>query len=218
MKAANRLAVLALSMLFGSSLCAQGAPNPAPAAIPDPAKSAWAYNLTVDGYIVPHGQSYVDPVFTANRKWLHLEARYNYENLKTGSLWVGFNFRVGKTLVLDFAPMIGGVFGRTNGIAPGCEASLTYKKIQASIVNEYVFDTTTKAGNFYFSWPQVTYSPVGWFRVGAVAQHTKAYQTAFSIQRGFLIGFSHKKWEFTTYVLDPFVGDTVTILELGVNF
>jgi len=24
--------------------------------------------------------------------WLHLEARYNDEDLRTGSLWVGYNF------------------------------------------------------------------------------------------------------------------------------
>ena len=64
-------------------------------------------------------QSYVDPVFTADHEWLHLEARYNYENLHTGSVWVGYKFTAGKKLVLDVTPMIGGVFGRTTGIAPG---------------------------------------------------------------------------------------------------
>jgi hypothetical protein len=47
--------------------------------------------------------------------WLHLEARYNYENLRTGSVWVGYNFSAGKKLVLDVAPVLGGVFGRTHG-------------------------------------------------------------------------------------------------------
>jgi hypothetical protein len=50
--------------------------------------------------------------------------RYNYENLRTGSLWAGCNFSWGKTWQFAVTPMIGGVFGRTNGIAPGCEASL----------------------------------------------------------------------------------------------
>ena len=56
----------------------------APPQPPDAAKNPWAYNLTVDGYIIPNDQSYVDPVFTADRGWLHLEARYNYENLQDG--------------------------------------------------------------------------------------------------------------------------------------
>jgi hypothetical protein len=127
--------------------------------------------------------------FPANRGWLHPEARYNYENLRTGSLWVGYNFSAGKKLVLEVTPMIGGVFGRTNGIAPGCGASLTYKKIELSISNEYVFDTTHKSGNFYYSWPQLTYSPVDWFHLGLVAQRTKAFHTSLDTQRGFLVAY-----------------------------
>ena len=172
----------------------------------------------MDGYIIPNAQSYVDPVFSANRNWLHLEARYNYENLRTGSLWAGYNFAVGKKLVLDVTPMVGGVFGRTDGIAPGCEASLTYKQVQLSISNEYVFDTTHKSGNFYYAWPELTYSPLSWLKVGAVAQHTKAYQTAVSVQRGFLVGVSHKQWEFTTYVFNPDLAQPTVVLEVGVNF
>ena len=114
--------------------------------------------------------------------------------------------------------MIGGVFGRTNGVAPGCEVSLTYKKIEASISNEYIFDTGSKAGNFYYAWPQVTYSPLSWFRIGAVAQHTKAYQTPLNVQRGFLVGFSHKHWEFTTYVFNPELDAPTVVLEVGASF
>jgi len=58
-----------------------------------------------------------------------------------GSLWAGYNFSAGQKLVLNITPMLGGVFGRTTGIAPGCEASLTYQKFQLSISSEYVFDT-----------------------------------------------------------------------------
>ena len=210
---------LAIPSVFATHcLYAQGTPNSAPAATPDPAKSAWAYNLTVDGYIVPHGTSYIDPVLTANRKWLHVEARYNYENLKTGSLWFGYIFSAGKTLVLNVTPMVGGVFGRTDGIAPGCELSLTYKKIQLTISNEYVFDTTTKSGSFYYAFPELTYSPVAWFRVGAVAQRTKTYHTGFDVQRGFLLGISHKVLEFTTYIFNPVIADPIIELEVGVSF
>ena len=53
----------------------------------------------------------MQPTFTADRDWLHLEARYNYEALDTGSAWVGYNFSGGETLAWEFTPMIGGVFG-----------------------------------------------------------------------------------------------------------
>ncbi len=215
MKAKHQLGVLVVSVLVNGQAVSQATPGSPQT---DVSKNPWEYNITVDGYIVRNGTSYVDPVFTADHNWLHLEARYNDENLRTGSLWAGYNFSRGKTPVLNVTPMIGGVFGRTNGIAPGCEASLTYKKIEASISNEYVFDTTHKSGNFYYSWPQLTYSPVDWFRIGAVAQHTNAYQTPVDIQRGFLIGFSHKKREFTTYVFDPESANPIVVLEVGRSF
>jgi hypothetical protein len=196
----------------------QETPSSAPAKSPGPAKNPWAFNFTTDGYIIPNETGYANPVFSANRTWLHLEARYNYENLRTGSLWAGYNFAAGKKLVLDVTPMIGGIFGRTTGIAPGCEASLTYKELQLSISNEYVFDTTHKAGNFYDTWPQLTYSPSSWFRVGLVAQRTRAFQTSLDVQRGFLAGVSRKKWESTIYVFNAGFTDPTVVLEVGLNF
>lgn len=181
------------------------------------AQEPWSFQLITDGYVVPSG-GYVSPTLSADRGWLHLEARYNYENLRTGSLWAGYNFEAGKTLVLDLTPMIGGVFGRTTGIAPGCEASLTYKKVELSVATEYVFDTGSKAADFYYSWPQLTYSPLAWLKVGLVAQHTKAYQTSLDIQRGFLVGVSHKKVEFTTYIFNVGESDPTVVLEIGFTF
>jgi len=211
----------ALVWAAGSQLLAQATPGSARLKTPAAGEQEWEYTATVDGYIIPDGTSYIDPVFTADRDWVHLEARYNYENLRTGSLWTGYNFsrgdvKAGDKWELDVTPMIGGVFGRTNGIAPGLEVFLKYKKkVEASIANEYVFDTTSKSGNFYYAWPQLTYSPVEWFQVGAVAQHTVAYNTAAKIQRGFLVGFSHTHWGFTTYVFNPGIPGTTVVLELA---
>jgi hypothetical protein len=224
MKAIETLALLAALVLESGRALGQATPGDVSIKEPAAAGQGWQYTLTVDGYIVPKGTSYINPVWTADHSWLHLETRYNDENLRTASLWVGYNFSRGDISAddkweLDITAMIGGVFGRTNGIAPGCEASLKYrKKVEVSINNEYVFDTTSKSGNFYYSWPQLTYSPVEWFHVGAVAQHTAAYHTPFSIQRGVLVGFSHKRSEFTTYVFDPGTGNTTVVLEWGVEF
>jgi len=230
MRATLQLAPLTVLVLVSSQLLAQATPGSAPVKTPSAEAQPWEYSLTVDGYIIPDGTSYIDPVFTADHNWLHLEARYNYENLRTGSLWVGYNFSLGDVdsgdkWELDITPMIGGVFGRTTGIAPGLEVSLNYKrKIEASLTNEYVFDTRSKSGNFYYAWPQLTYSPKEWLHVGAVAQRTDAYHSPVNIQRGFLVGFSHKiasshkKWEFTTYVFNPGISGTTAVLEAGVGF
>src|SRR5271166_2352119 len=178
----------------------------------------WEYSLSVNGYLPENEDGYASPTFAADHKWLHLEARYNYENFRTGSLWMGYNFSWGKTWQVAVTPMIGGVFGRTNGIAPGCEASLAWKKLVFSLDNEYVFDTNSKSGNFYYAWPQVTYQPLAWLRVGAVAEHTKVFETKTDRQVGFLVGLNHKQYQFTIYALDPGGIDANVQFEVGVTF
>jgi hypothetical protein len=183
-----------------------------------PNKTPWDFSLTVDGYLIEGEDGYAQPTFTADHKWLHLEARYNYENFRTGSLWGGYNFSWGNDWQFSVTPMIGGVFGRTNGIAPGCEASVAWKILTFSLDNEYVFDTTSKSGNFYYAWPQLTIQPLSWFNFGGVAQHTKVFQTSKDIQRGFFIGFQHKDLEFTTYVFEPGGNNTSVVLEVSATF
>jgi hypothetical protein len=54
--------------------------------------------------------------------------------------------------------------------------------------------------------------------VGLVSQKTKAYQTDLDIQRGLLIGFSHKRVDFTTYIFNFGWTDPTVVLSLGYNF
>jgi hypothetical protein len=109
-----RYAGIVIVVIFCSGqLCAQTDSNKTSATTGPPA-NPWEFNLSVSGYYVPNGQSYASPTFTADHDTLHLEARYNYEGLRTGSLWVGYNLTVGKKL----------------GVAPGLEFTATYKKVQ----------------------------------------------------------------------------------------
>ncbi|MGA7841249.1 MAG: hypothetical protein WCA34_10045, partial [Candidatus Acidiferrales bacterium] len=104
-----------LAFLCASPVFAQTESNSAPTktapASTAPPPNPWEFNLSVSGNVVPNGQSYVSPTLTADRDTLHLEARYNYEAQQTGSLWAGYNLSVGKKVVLEATPMIGGVFG-----------------------------------------------------------------------------------------------------------
>jgi hypothetical protein len=179
--------------------------------------SSWDVNASISGYLVPHGQSYASPTLTADHDTLYWEARYNYEAQRTGSLWAGYNLSAGKKLVLDVTPMIGGVFGNLNGIAPALEFLGTYKKLQLYSANEYIFDTDTKEGNFFYTWTQLTYSPRKWFTFGYVVQRTRAYTTPLDVQRGPLVGFTYKKINVTAQIFNP--GETdPTIVLLGYSF
>jgi hypothetical protein len=218
MKAFPQIVGLLAILLLARPGLAQSASADTPSGADAGSAKSWAFNLVVDGYIIPHEQGYADPDFTADRGWLHLEARYNNEAYRTASLWFGRNFTTGKKLVLNFTPIIGGVFGKTNGIAPGGEASLTYKKVAVSISNYYLFDTGDRAASYYYSWPQFTYTPVSWFRTGIVAQRNKLLHTRLDTQRGFFAGVSHKQFEFTTYVFNLGWTDPTVVLEIGTSF
>ena len=63
LKPMQQLGVLAVVVLLGAHALGQGTASGAPPQPADAAKNPWAYNLTVDGYIIPNSQSYVDPVF-----------------------------------------------------------------------------------------------------------------------------------------------------------
>jgi len=197
---------------------ASGATNTATVLTKEANEKPWAFGVSVYGYLVPDSRDYAQPTITADRDWLHLEARYNYEGLDTGSAWIGYNFSVGDKLSLDFTPMIGGVFGDTTGIAPGYEFTLGWWKLELYSEGEYVFDTGDSAGNFFYTWSELSLAPVDWFRFGLVVQRTKLYQTDFDIQRGFLVGFTYRKVDFTTYVFNPDASSPTIVLGLGLSF
>jgi hypothetical protein len=79
---------------------------------------------------------------------------------------------------------------------------------------EYVFDTKDRSGSFFYSWPQLTYSPREWVHFGIVAQRTKAYQTNLNVQRGVFGGLSYKKINFTAYVFNAGWTDPTVVVEV----
>jgi hypothetical protein len=219
------LIVIAVVLAGGNTLAGAttNAPDPKatstlPALSKEVDEKAWSFSASVSTYIVPNDQEYVQPTLTADRGWLHLETRYNYENLETGSAWVGYNFSGGEKLEWEFTPMLGGVFGNTTGIAPGYKLSLTYWKLELSSEGEFVFDTGNSEGNFFYTWSELSVSPVDWFRFGLVGQRTRAYQTDVEIQRGLLVGFSYKKIDFTTYVFNLDRDKPTWVFAVGVSF
>ena len=192
--------------------------NSVPEPLVEDSSEQWSFTTSLYGYIAPESKDYVNPNFTADRGWLHLEARYNYEALYTGSLWVGYNLKTGETVVFECAPMLGGVFGDLTGVAPGCNLSLTYKRFTLSSQSEYVFDTGNSSGNFFYTWSEVTYSPWEWLHAGLVIQRTKAYKSELDIQRGFLAGVSYKRADFAVYVFNLGWTDPTIVLSAGFNF
>jgi len=163
----------------------------------------WAFAGSVYTYLVPDSREYVQPTFSADWHSLHLEARYNYESLETGSIWLGYNFAGGEKLAWEITPMLGGVFGNTTGIAPGYRGSLSWWKLELASEGEYVFDVGTLSKSFFYNWSELSLVPVKWFRFGLATQRTRLYKSDRDIQRGVLAGFRYGKAELTGYVFNP---------------
>jgi len=178
----------------------------------------WSLSAFAYAYLVYGDRDFLQPTITADRDWLHLEARYNYEDLDTASGWVGWNLGGGESLTWSFAPMLGVVFGHTTGVAPGYKGSLGYWKLELYSEGEYLVDTADASDSFFYNWSEFTISPVDWFRIGLVTQRTRAYETDRDVQRGLLIGFSYEFVSISACLFNIDEGKPTVALGIGVSF
>ena len=180
--------------------------------------ATWSYSAAAYTYFLPDDGNYAQPTFAADRGWFHAEARYNYEDMKTGSVWAGVNFEGGATVAWEFTPMVGGVFGRTKGVAPGYAGSLSWWKLNLYSEGEYVFDAVQSSDSFFYNWSELALVPVEWFRAGLVTQRTRVVDTDRDIQRGLFAGATYKSLEAALYVFNPDDGAPTVVGSVGVSF
>ena len=204
MKAAGSVLIVAITTLLLTAISAE-------------AQNSWEFGAAVNLYTLPD-HTYLDPLVSADRNRLHLEARYNYEDLETGSVFVGCNFSTGSAVELSFTPMIGGVIGSSNGVAPGFLLEVNYRNMTFSSEGEYLFSTDDKESSFFYSWSELAYSPADWIWFGVAGQRTRAYRTDLDIQRGLLLGFGGGNIGVTGYLMNPDRDNAFGVLTLEYRF
>jgi hypothetical protein len=158
---------------------------------------------SIYAYFPADDRDYLQPTLILDRDWLHLEARYNYEDFDTGSAWAGYNLSGGETLAWEITPMLGVVLGDTRGIAPGYEGSLAWHSLEFYSEGEYVFDRDAKSDRFFYNWSELSLAMTQWLRFGLVTQRTQVYNSERDLQRGLLLGLSFEQLGLTTYVFNP---------------
>lgn len=179
--------------------------------------ASWAFDASLWAYIVPSSPDYLSPTVTADHRWLHLEGRYNYEALHTGSGWIGYNLHLGHKVSIDITPMAGLIVGDLTGAAPGLELSVDWWKLNLSSDGEYVIDFGDSENNYVYNWSQLGIAPVEWLELGFAIQRTQAYETSRDIQRGPFVTVSYRRFYVTGYLFNPDETPTV-VLAAGVNF
>lgn len=204
--------VAAIATLLTSSIAfaepPQGAATQAPGQ-PAPARSepeganAWSFDASAYLYFVNDGRDYVQPTARSDRGSLHLEGRYNYEDLDTGSAWLGWNFSVGQEVAFEFTPMIAGVVGNTSGFATGYVGALRWKRLDLDSESEYLIDSGGASDNFFYNWSQLTLAPAERFYFGVVLQRTQAYESERDTQRGLIAGYSRENKTVSAVLFNP---------------
>ena len=219
----------ALATIAGFAVCQSLGATENSAALQDDterSKIEWEFSLSTFTYLAQHERDYANPNFSADYGRLHLEARYNYEALKTGSVWIGCNFprfTIGKDLEINATPMLGGVFGDITGVAPGYSIEASYKIIKASTQGEYFFDAGNNSGDFFYSWSEFSASlpKADCVRAGLVVERTQASGNS-EVRRGPLVGFKHeckdKDVDLTVYWLAPGSREATFVFTVTVEF
>lgn len=214
-----RLQGVVAAALFMPALCSAQAGMGEPLPQPLAQTSNWELSATGYYYALDNQSDYLSAIATADRDALHLEARYNYEALDSGSLFVGWTFSGGDALTWELRPILGAVLGSTQGIAPGFEASVAYGIVDFYTEAEYMHDFDVREDSFTYAWSELGFTPLSWLRFGLVGQRSRAYESDRDIQRGGFAQLTFGKVTLGTYVFNPDdSADRFAIFSLGASF
>lgn len=203
-----------LLLLIGiASLNSHAQENPT-----DSTRSPWNFSAWAEMFIIPGDEDFFNPTFYARHNTLHLEARYNYEDRHTASLWAGHQFKFGNPVEFVLIPMGGVVFGNTNGLAPGLEIEIAYKKFDFYLESEYVFDFASSENNFFYNYSELAIRPLEFLRTGIMTQRTRVLRSSRELERGVFAEYYLGKFRAGIFYFNPFASDNFWIASFSVDF
>jgi hypothetical protein len=155
--------------------------------------------------------------FQSSRNW-YVEARYNYEELRSASVYIGKNF-VNKN-ESDFSwsatPILGVIGGRFKGGSAGINVNMEYGRVSFCSQSQFSFAPKSSSDNFIFSWSEVAIEPLPWLFVGASVQYTRQVKSRNTmIEEGLVLGFNFRNWTFPVYGFN--LTDSQPYFILGIN-
>ncbi len=178
----------------------------------------WSGSAAAYYYFIPGEEIHPTIIGCADYKSLHLEARYNYEDINTASVFAGYTWEKDGKLSLTVTPMAGIAIGNSGGILPGLECGASYSKINFYSENEYMLSFNGKEDNFFYSWTQLSTDIFKNAQAGVLAQTLRWYKTSFDIQRGVYAEYSVGNFTFDAYYFNPFTKYDFAVASVTVNF
>ncbi|MBA4167833.1 MAG: hypothetical protein H0X41_09875, partial [Chitinophagaceae bacterium] len=144
--------------------------------------------------------------YTTKNNW-YGEARYNYDEAQTFSVYAGRTFSRKGLLSCSATPLLGGLMGKMNGGSVGMNMDLGFENLFFSTQSQYTFSLAQKTNKYFFSWSELGYQATSWLYGGMALQQTNIYQTAGKFEPGCMLGFSLKNWTVPLYVFNQTGGD-----------
>jgi hypothetical protein len=185
---------------------------------PPPSPPEWSFRVAAAAYVIKDDDNYVQPTFTADRGALHLETRYNYEDLKSVSGFVGWTFAIERAVTFEVTPMFDAMTGDTDGVIPGVELTLSLRRLEFYSEGEYVIGLTRPKRHYLYNWSELSVWATDWLRAGLVTQRTNAIRLPRDIQRGPFIGVAAGRFEGAAYFFNPGSDDFYFVASVGISF
>ncbi len=176
----------------------------------------WEFSMEGLSYVHPVGDDVSVLTATADCGSIHLETRYNYEDLKTASIFTGWTFSIGESCAVAVTPMAGVAFGRTTGVVPALEVSLEYGACDCYVESEYFLDVNEPPADFFYSWVELGLAPTDLLRVGVVTQWTQEPETPLEFGRGPFVQLTPDRGTVSVYALNLFTDSWFVVVGLEI--
>lgn len=151
--------------------------------------------------------------YQSSKKW-YMEARYNYEALKTVSFYAGRTFEKESAFSYSASPVIGAVMGGFTGGSVGANTEFDYKKIFLSSQFQYTFSTHNRSENFFYSWSDLSYQVLNNIYSGISVQQTNLYKVKYRLEKGIFLKTIINKFTFPLYIFNPALKERYFVLGL----
>jgi len=156
-----------------------------------------------------------------NKNW-YGEARYNYEKLKSLSVYAGrvYSFKNKRgSHSSSLIPIAGIVIGKFKGGSVGFNLKVKYTDLFLTSQSQYTFSIKDQHENFTYSWSELGYQPWYWIYGGLAVQKTNLFQenrNRSETEVGVVVGFVVGQWTIPLYSFSPLAGDRYFVV--GLNF
>jgi hypothetical protein len=158
---------------------------------------------------------FVLPIATVDRDWLHLEARYNYEDLGAVSGWVGYNLGWDGAVSFTLTPMLGIVLGSLDGIAPGAEWTLGWRRLE--LYSEVELVVPLDDGDpFAFTWSSLRWQASERLALGVSGQRLESTGTDRLVDVGPMVALQLGRLGIEGYWFNPVSDDA--FIAVGATF